>query len=167
MKKTIKTRPQGYNSPAFDNDEQRKAWEEHARQVATIIFRQITAAPADIWQSWAMERPAAIIWDGHAGLIFHVDGLQHRGSVVVTLDEGRDLYDVTTLRHICGEIVTTRQQTGVFCDDLAHVIDAMVERPATMTDEEYTAALRATGDPLTNFVLSKAEQGQRAKVITF
>jgi hypothetical protein len=167
MANDIKTRPQGYQSPAFDNDEERKQWEARALKVATIIYKQITAAPADVWQSWAMEHPAAIVWEGRTGLIFRVNGLQHRGNVIVTLDEGRDLYDVATLQEIDGETVTTKQQTGVFCDDLAHVIDAMVERPEGMTDEEYTAALRAQGDPLTNFVLSKAEQGQRPHVVQF
>lgn len=158
MKKTIETRPQGYQSPAFDNDEERKQWEASALKVAKIICKQITAAPAAIWQSWAMERPSALIWEGRAGLIFRVNGLQHRGDVVVTLDEGRDLYDVATLQDVDGEIITTRQQTGVYCDDLAHVIDTMVERPEGMTDEEYTAALRALNDPLTSFLLSKAER---------
>lgn len=167
MANDIKTRPQGYQSPAFDNDEQRKQWEARALKVATIIYKQITAAPANIWQSWAMEHPAAIIWEGRTGLIFRVNGLQHRGSVIVTLDEGRDLYDVATPQEIDGETVTTKQQKGVFCDDLAHVIDTMVERPEGMTDEEYRAALRAQGDPLLNFVLTKAEQGQRPHVVQF
>ena len=167
MANDIKTRPQGYQSPAFDNDEERKQWEARALKVATIIYKQITAAPADIWQSWAMEHPAAIVWEGRTGLIFRVNGLQHRGRVVVTLDEGRDLYDVATLQEIDGEAVTTKQQKGVFCDDLAHVIDTMVERPEGMTAEEYTAALRAQGDPLLNFVLTKAEQGQRPHVVQF
>ena len=164
MANDIKTRPQGYQSPAFDNDEERKQWEARALKVATIIYKQITAAPADIWQSWAMQHPAAIVWEGRAGLIFRVNGLQHRGNVIVTLDEGRDLYDVHTLNDK-GE--TLQEHAGVFCDDLAHVIDTMVERPEGMTDAEYTAALRALNDPLTNFVLSKAEQGQRAHVVQF
>ena len=167
MANDIKTRPQGYQSPAFDNDEERKEWEARALKVATIIYKQITAAPADVWQSWAMEHPAAIVWEGRAGLIFRVNGLQHRGNVIVTLDEGRDLYDVATLQEIDGETVTTKQQKGVFCDDLAHVIDAMVERPQTMTDAEYITALRAKGDLLLNFVLTKAEQGQRPHVVQF
>ena len=167
MAKTIKTRPQGYQSPAFDNDEQRKQWECNARRIATTILQQIKAAPAGVWQSWAMQHPAAIVWEGRTGLIFRVNGLQHRGSVLVTLDEGRDLYDVATLQEMDGETVTTKQQTGVFCDDLAHVIDTMVERPETMTVEEYRAALRAQGDPLLNFVLTKSEQGQRPHVVQF
>ena len=167
MANNIKTRPQGYQSPTFDNDEERKEWEARALKVATIIYKQIKAAPADIWQSWAMEHPAATIWEGCAGLIFRVNGLQHRGRVVVTLDEGRDLYNVATLQEIDGEAVTTKQQKGVFCDDLAHVIDTMVERPQTMTDAEYIAALRAQGDTLLNFVLAKAEHGQRAHVVQF
>ena len=143
---------------------QQQEREARALKVATIIYKQITAAPADIWQSWAMEHPAAIVWEGRTGLIFRVNGLQHQGNVIATLDEGRDLYDVRTLSDN-GE--TLQERTGVFCDELAHVIDTMVERPETMTDEEYTAALRALNDPFTNFVLTKAEQGQQAHVIQF
>jgi len=143
---------------------QQQEREARALKVATIIYKQITAAPADIWQSWAMEHPAAIVWEGRTGLIFRVNGLQHQGNVIATLDEGRDLYDVRTLTDK-GE--TLQERTGIFCDELAHVIDTMVERPEGMTDEEYTAALRALNDPFTDFVLSKAEQGQRAHVVQF
>ena len=143
---------------------QQQEREARARRIATTILQQIKAAPADVWQSWAMEHPAAIVWEGRTGLIFRVNGLQHRGSVIVTLDEGRDLYDVRTLSD---KGKTLQERTGVFCDELAHVIDTMVERPEGMTDEEYTAALRALDDPFTDFVLSKAEQGQRAHVIRF
>ena len=164
MANDIKTRPQGYQSPAFDNDEQRKQWEARALKVATIIYKQIIAAPADIWQSWAMAHPTATHYNGAPALVFEVNALQHTGRVVVSLDEGRDLYDIRTLNDN-GE--TLQERTGVFCDELAHVIDTMAERPEGMTDAEYIAALRALNDPLTNFVLSKAEQGQRAHVIQF
>ena len=167
MANEIKTRPQGYQGPRFDNEEQREEWEARARRTAATILHQIQAAPADVWQSWAMEYPAAIIWEGRAGLIFRVNGLQHKGNVIVTLDEGRDLYDVLTLKQIDGDAVTTSQQKGVFCDDLTAVIDAMVERPETMTDDEYRAALRAQGDQLLNLILTKAAQGQRPQVVTF
>ena len=158
MANDIKTRPQGYQSPAFDNDEQRKQWEARALKVATIIYKQITAAPAGICQSWAMVGPTATYYNGAPALVFDVNALQHTGRVVVSLDEGRDLYDVRTLNDN-GE--TLQEHTGVFCDDLAHVIDTMVERPEGMTDAEYIAALRALNDPLTNFVLTASREGQR------
>ena len=167
MANDIKTSPQGYQSPAFDNDEESKQREARALKVATIIYKQIKADPQHLCDSWAMQNHTATYYAGAPALCFEVNGLQHRGNVIVTLDEGRDLYDVATLKETDGETVTTKKQTGVFCDDLAHVIDTMVERPEGMTDEEYTAALRALNDPLTNFVLSKAEQGQRAHVVQF
>lgn len=166
MKQTTNNHEQAAGCFGTEQPQQQER-EARARRIATTILNQITAAPAYIWQSWAMQHPAAIVWEGRAGLIFRVNGLQHRGRVIVTLDEGRDLYDVATLQEIDGETVTNKQQKGVFCDDLAHVIDTMVERPEGMTAEEYTAALRAQGDPLLNFVLTKAEQGQRAHVIQF
>lgn len=165
--KTIETKPQGYQTPIFNDEQQRKEWEQWARRIATVIYKQIIASPAAIYESWGFEHPAAIVWEGRAGLIFRVNGLQHRGNVVVTLDEGRDLYDIVTLQEIDGETVTTKQQKGVFCEDLTQAIDTMVERPQFMTDEEYTAALHALNDPLMDFIIHKAEKGQEVHVVQF
>ena len=118
--------------------------------------------PAHLCDSWAMQHPAAILWEGRAGLIFRVNALQHRGNVIVLLDEGRDLYDVRTLSDK-GETIEERR--GIFGDDLATVIDEMVERPATMTDAEYIAALRKLGNPMLNWLLDKREAGQEGKII--
>ena len=51
MTNDIHTRPQGYQGPAFDNEQQRDEMQARARQIATTILNQIKAAPAAIWQS--------------------------------------------------------------------------------------------------------------------
>jgi hypothetical protein len=91
-----------------------------------------------------------------------VNALQHTGRVIVSLDEGRDLYDIRTLSDK-GDTIEERR--GIFCDDLATVIDEMVERPATMTDAEYIAALRKLGNPVLNWAFAKREAGEQCKII--
>jgi len=141
---------------------QQQEREQRARRIAATILSQITADPARLCDSWAMEYPAAILWEGRAGLIFRVNALQHRGNVLVLLDEGRDLYDIRTLSDK-GD--TIEERLGIFCDNLAAQIDEMVERPATMTDAEYIAALRKLGNPVLNWALDKREAGQQGKII--
>ena len=141
---------------------QQQEREQRARRIAATILTQITADPARLCDSWAMEYPAAILWEGRAGLIFRVNALQHRGNVLVLLDEGRDLYDIRTLND---KSETMQERRAIFCDDLAAQIDEMVEHPATMTDAEYIAALRKLNNPVLNWALDKREAGQEGKII--
>jgi hypothetical protein len=141
---------------------QQQEREQRAISTATTILRQIKADPDHLSDSWAMQRPTATHYQGAPALCFEVNALQHTGRVIVSLDEGRDLYDIRTLSDK-GE--TMQERTGVFCDDLAAQIDEMVERPATMTDAEYIAALRKLGNPTLNWLLDKREAGQKGKII--
>lgn len=141
---------------------QQQEREERARRIATTILSQIKADPDHLCDSWAMQRPTATHYGDAPALCFEVNALQHTGRVVVSLDEGRDLYDVRTLSDK-GDTIEERR--GIFCDDLAVQIDEMIERPATMTDAEYIAALRKLGNPVLNWALDKREAGQKGKII--
>ena len=141
---------------------QQQEREQRAIRTATTILSQIKADPDHLSDSWAMQRPTATHYAGAPALCFEVNALQHTGRVIVSLDEGRDLYDVRTLNDK-GDTIEERR--GIFCDDLAAQIDEMVERPATMTDAEYIAALRKLGNPVLNWALDKREAGQKGKII--
>lgn len=141
---------------------QQQEREQRAISTATTILRQIKADPAHLSDSWAMQRPTATHYQDAPALCFEVNALQHTGRVIVSLDEGRDLYDIRTLSDK-GDTIEERR--GIFCDDLATQIDEMVERPATMTDAEYVAALRKLGNPVLNWALDKREAGQKGKII--
>ena len=141
---------------------QQQEREQRAIRTATTILQQIKADPQHLSDSWAMQRPTATHYAGAPAICFEVNALQHTGRVVVSLDEGRDLYDVRTLS---GKGDTIEERRGIFCDDLAAQIDEMVERPATMTDAEYIAALRKLGNPVLNWALDKREAGQKGKII--
>ena len=142
--------------------ESQRECEDRARRIATTILTQIKANPDHLSDSWAMQNHTATYYAAAPALCFEVNALQHTGRVVVSLDEGRDLYDIRTLSDK-GD--TIEERTGIFCDDLAAQIDEMVERPATMTDAEYIAALRKLGNPLLNWALDKREAGQPGKII--
>jgi hypothetical protein len=141
---------------------QQQEREARARRIATTILTQIKANPQHLSDSWAMQNHTATYYAGAPALCFEVNALQHTGRVIVSLDEGRDLYDIRTLSDK-GDTIEERR--GVFCDDLAHVIDTMVERPAGMTDAEYIAALRKLGNPVLSWALDKREAGQKGKII--
>ena len=141
---------------------QQQEREERARRIATTILRQIKADPDHLSDSWAMQHHTATHYADAPALCFEVNALQHTGRVVVSLDEGRDLYDIRTLNDK-GDTIEERR--GIFCDDLATVIDTMVERPEGMTDAEYIAALRKLGNPVLNWALDKREAGQPGKII--
>lgn len=137
--------------------------EQRARRIASVILSQIKAgSAAHILQSWGMEKPAAIIMGDVCGLVFHVRGLIHTGRVIVALDEGRDLYDII-LQDDHGHEV--QRIAGVYCDELAARIDAAVERPEDMSDAEYIARLKAQGDPILSWLLTRREAGQPAHII--
>ena len=150
------------NNNAAQLAEQQRQREARALKVAIIIYKQITANPDHLSDSWAMQNHTATYYAGSPALCFEVSALQHTGRVIVSLDEGRDLYDIRTLSDEGG---TIEERRGIFCDDLATVIDEMVERPATMTDAEYIAALRKLGNPVLNWALDKREAGQQGKII--
>ena len=141
---------------------QQQEREQKAIRTATTILTQIKANPHSLSDSWAMQNHTATYYAGAPALCFEVNALQHTGRVIVSLDEGRDLYDIRTLSDK-GDTIEERR--GIFCDDLAHVIDEMVERPATMTDAEYIAALRKLGNPVLNWALDKREAGEKGKII--
>lgn len=141
---------------------QQQEREQRAIRTATTILTQIKANPQHLSDSWAMQNPTATYYADAPALCFEVNALQHTGRVIVSLDEGRDLYDIRTLSDK-GDTIEERR--GIFCDDLAHVIDEMVERPAGMTDAEYIAALRKLNNPVLNWALDKREAGQKAKII--
>jgi len=141
---------------------QQQEREQKAIRTATTILRQIKADPQHLSDSWAMQRPTATHYAGAPALCFEVNALQHTGRIIVSLDEGRDLYDIRTLSDN-GDTIEERR--GIFCDDLAAQIDEMVERPATMTDAEYIAALRKLGNPTLNWLLDKREAGKEGKII--
>ena len=69
----------------------------------------------------------------------NVSGLQHKGWVYISLNEGMDLYEINLLTSNYRVLKTIEE---VYCDQLAQIVDELVERPAGMTDFEYGNAIK-------------------------
>ena len=69
----------------------------------------------------------------------NVSGLQHKGWVYISLNEGMDLYEITLLTSNYKVIKTIDE---VYCDQLAQIVDELVERSPGMTDLEYANAIK-------------------------
>ena len=60
----------------------------------------------------------------------------HKGWVIVSLNAGSDTYEIRLFGPDNETVV--KLVKGVFCDNLGAMIDELVERPADITDEQYT-----------------------------
>ena len=67
-------------------------------------------------------------------LMLKVSGVVHKGWVYISLNEGKDLYEVRLLNSD-REVVDMVDE--VYFDNLGSLVDSMIERPIGMSDEEY------------------------------
>jgi hypothetical protein len=65
-------------------------------------------------------------------LSFKVNGYKHKGWVVISLNEGRDLYNIYLLDRMQNETETIED---VFCEDL-EILDTLIET-GEMNEQEY------------------------------
>lgn len=112
-----------------------------AMRVANLIIEQLTdTTDANVLMSWGVRGHGAGYVRGRDGiempcLILDVSGLMHTGRVVVALNEGADVYEVS-LYDAHGERVGD-WIGDVTCDMLGSLLDSLIERPIGMTDEDY------------------------------
>lgn len=67
-------------------------------------------------------------------MMLRVSGLVHKGWVYVSLNEGKDLYEVRLL-NVRRQLKKTVED--VYGEDLGAIIDGLVECPTSMTAKEY------------------------------
>ena len=136
----------------------------HALQVAAVALAQITAgATEQVINSWGFKNPKATHTDdGAPALVFEVNGLLHRGRVVVALDEGADLYTIILLD---GDGKEVKRITETYCDELAARLDEAIERRPEWNETEYRERLKAQGNALLNWALKAQEQGREVHFI--
>ena len=91
--------------------------------VATIIRDQIKAIDFWAFGAWGAKNLA----NTDSGLSFKTSGsVRWKGTVTVTLDEGKDLYIVEFSRLRKSKIIIDKFVEDVFVEDLVGVIDAQV-----------------------------------------
>ena len=115
-----------------DDNELQKAY-----QVANTIFEQIKyTAGISVMMSWGISRKAVARYGGMDTLFLHVNGFAHKGIVAISLNEGKDLYEIHLLKYGTHECV--KSETEVFCEDLGHILDELIEKPSDVSDEQYS-----------------------------
>ena len=84
--------------------------------------------------SWGVNKMKILLFRDMPTLGINVSGLLHKGWVYISLNEGMDLYEITLLTSNYKVIKTIDE---VYCDQLAQIVDELVERSPGMTDLEY------------------------------
>lgn len=110
-------------------------------EIATTIWQQLKASVhySVLW-SWGIQNIHSAEINNQAGLAFDVDGFLFKGSVIVILDEGSDLYNICLMQN--GKMSIARE--GVFFDELGSAIDALVEKDQCTSSEEYGKTVLST-----------------------
>ncbi len=108
---------------------------EYLRQYAETAWEQLFwSARPEVVMSWGVSKKYCTLYKSMPTLILKVSALVHKGYVYISLNEGKDAYEVRlmTNRHEC---VKTLDE--IYCDQLGSIIDGLIEKPAAMTEEEY------------------------------
>ena len=110
-------------------------------QIAKEIYRQIRASFDNInviW-SWGIEEQRAMMYNKMPSLALRVNGYMHKGWVIISLHEGKDLYYIHLLDKLMNEIQVIED---VFCEDL-EILDSLIET-GEMNEQEYKDKVNTT-----------------------
>lgn len=88
-----------------------------------------------VTMSWGISDRRAVMFMGRPSLRFRVNGFVHKGDVVVSLNEGQDLYEIYLLT---GDSMVGKCFKEVYVEDLVGILDREVET-GDSTEEEYRA----------------------------
>ncbi|MDL2297373.1 hypothetical protein LJC68_07100 [Bacteroidales bacterium OttesenSCG-928-B11] len=107
---------------------------EIVNHIAAEINSQIhSLIPFNVIWSWGISEQKATQFNGMASLALKVNGFQHKGWVIISLNEGKDLYNIYLLDKE-NNIVKTMED--VFCEDLP-MLDNLIEK-GSLTETEYS-----------------------------
>ena len=102
-------------------------------EIAKEIYRQIKATfNISVLWSWGIEEQRAMTYKKMPSLGLKVNGFQHKGWVIISLNEGKDLYNIYLLDKLQNE---TKVIEDVFCEDL-DILDTLIET-GEMNEQEY------------------------------
>jgi len=143
----------------FNNKDPERYWEsrDYAKNIAATALRQIFGSLAedfgkDHWvgviSSWGCVTiegkivHRVIRWREMPAIALRVHGYEHDGWVIVSLNEGADVYEVELADEQFFAIEGSRHEE-VYCDGLGSLIDRLVET-GDKTKEEYDAQIKAS-----------------------
>jgi hypothetical protein len=105
---------------------------EYLKSVAEGIW-EILRCSAFVLMSWGVTDYKETTYKEMQGIRFKVNGFLFKGTVIVVLNEGADLYEIYCLNSD-GKVV--KSHDGIFCDELVDSIDKLIEKDSS--DEDYT-----------------------------
>ena len=108
---------------------------EYCKAVANEIYNQLFwSIDRDVFWSWGVSKMCYGFYNNMPTRMIRVSGLVHKGWVYVSLNEGKDLYEVRLL-NVRRQLKKTVED--VYGEDLGAIIDGLVECPTSMTAKEY------------------------------
>lgn len=109
---------------------------EYVKQVATTAWRQLFwSVTMPVVLSWGVSKKCCTTYNEMPTLMLKVSALVHKGWVYISLNEDKDVYEVR-LMNTKNECIKTIDE--VYCDQLGETIDQLIEKPSSMTEEEYS-----------------------------
>lgn len=104
-------------------------------EIAKVAYKQIFASISqNTFWCWGVSKVQYCFYNDMPTLMLRVSGLVHKGWVYVSLNEGRDVYEVRLLNT---RKTLKKTVDEVYCDELGAMIDHLIEKPASMTMETY------------------------------
>lgn len=102
--------------------------------VQQIHSQLLWSIDMNVYFSWGVSKLIATTYQDMPTLCMKVSGAIHKGWVYISLNEGKDLYEVRLVNDLKK---VTKFSDDVYADDLGALIDSLIERPDGMSDEEY------------------------------
>lgn len=104
------------------------------KQQTAQYIHQIISASAGIMGSWGVSEISATEYDNMYGLKIKVNGFQHTGNVIITLNTKKDLFEIFLFNQ--DDKVIKRVKGGAYIDNLVGVLDELIET-GNMSNEVY------------------------------
>jgi len=109
-------------------------------QIANEIYRQLKAILGiNVLWSWGIAEQRAMMYKNMASLGIRVNGYIHKGWVIISLNEGKDLYNIYLLDRKQNVKETFED---VYAEDL-EILDTLIET-GEMNEQEYKEKINST-----------------------
>jgi len=111
---------------------------EYCLKMANVMWQSLFCS-VDVFTvlSWGISQKTALYFKDMPSLQFKVNGMLHKGFVVISYDEGADLFAVSLLDK---NKTCARTLDNIYADMLGSCIDENIERPKDTPDSHYRAA---------------------------